>query len=90
MTPIDVAIAVHSICIENGFGSPGINAPHGEMSHLPTSTLYAEAINDHNLNVTPFQVRDAIIAVAGWDQKSPWPGHPNPQEVVKYLRNYYG
>ena len=82
---LDIAIAVHEICLKDLIDQ-GISKPHDFDQHLGTSALYAQAINEAGKgNVTGPEVAKAIIDVVKWDRKSKWPGHPDPQKVIKKL-----
>lgn len=83
--PIDIMEAAHQVCVDVLIPNQ-ISPAHASISHAPTSALYAEAINEAGLDVTGPQVIDAIMKVTKWDKKSKWPGHPDPQKVIKKLR----
>ena len=77
--------AIHSRCPV--YISLGFSADHDRETHRYTSRMYLEAINaDSSLSVTEEQVAEAIIEATGWDERSPWPGHPRPERVVEALR----
>lgn len=78
--------AIHSRCPT--YISRGLSPDHDRETHRYTSKLYLEAINaDSSLDVTEEQVAQAIIDTTGWDERSPWPGHPRPESVVATLKS---
>ncbi len=88
--PIDIAIAVHEICLSKLIDK-GISSPHDFDQHLGTSRLYMEAFKAAGLDsATGPEIRSAILGVVGWDFESPWPGHPDPEKVVEYYKKWHG
>lgn len=84
--PYEVAVAAHEVCLTKLIPS-GMSPPHDFPSHLPTAEYYANEINKANLEgMTGGAIVRAIIAVTGWDMTSLWPGHPNPEDVLNYLK----
>lgn len=83
--PLDIAIEVHKICEETLIPNK-VSPEHDITRHSDTTTFYANAINDAGLQVTGKQVTEAIIRAAGWDMKSPWPGHPMPEKVIEEIK----
>lgn len=82
---LDIAIAVHEICMTKLIPK-GVSPPHNIDSHALTTAMYAKQINAAGLNVTGQEVCDAIIRAAMWDADAPWPGHPHPEVVIKILQ----
>lgn len=77
MIAADIAQEAHKHCSD----------PHNWDMHIFTSSRYAAAINDNGLQVTPKQVVDAIIALAGDPEKGEWTRHPHPDKVIGYLND---
>lgn len=77
---------IHSRCPT--YISLGLSPDHDRETHRYTSRLYLEAINaDPSLSVTEEEVAQAIIDTVGWDERSPWPGHPRPESVIATLKS---
>lgn len=91
LNPIDIAIEVHKIC-EEELIPRGISLPHNIEAHSKTSPIYAQGINDAGGldHITGQQATEAIIEAAGWDKRSPWPGHPSVEKVIERLRDKHG
>lgn len=77
----DIAQEAHKHCLTN---------EHEFDMHMFTSSHYARSINENQLQVTPKQVIDAIIVLAGDPKKGEWTRHPHPNDVIIYLNALYG
>lgn len=85
LEPIDFAIAIHKIC-EKDLIPFGRSPEHDLSGHAATSKWYVDAINTAGLDVTGEEAVNAAFAVNGWQgPEHPWPGHPNPEDVINYL-----
>lgn len=85
MEPGEIAEAAHKLCVSTLIPR-GVSPDHEQREHLFSDALYGEAIRGAGLEVSGEQVVDAILELVPWDQKSPWPGHPTPEMVVKHLQ----
>lgn len=84
--PAEVAAAVHKLFCEDNLIPRGKRKPHDLMSHLDTSTLYADAVNEAGLSVGGDEVANAIAITSGWDGYEPNTfRHPSPDDVVNHL-----
>lgn len=85
--PAEVAAAAHKILCEDNLIPRGLRAPHDYLGHIDTGGLYAKAVNIAGLTASGHEVAKAILIMSGWDEDKPetW-RHPDPENVVKYLK----
>lgn len=84
--PLEIAEAAHRIC-EINLIPKGVSPPHDMLKHIFASGIYARHINEAGLKVSGDDVIMAILQVTKWDGLSKWPGHPDYQKVIEYLKS---
>lgn len=75
----DIAQEAHTHCGNSR------TPPHDWAMHIHTSSYYAQYLNDQNVQTTPKEVIDAIIAIAGDPETGEWTRHPHPDAIISYL-----
>jgi hypothetical protein len=89
LVPGEIAKAAHRLCVTKLIPA-GVSYDHEVGEHMASDEIYGKAVNDAGLDVTGQQVIDAVLDLVPWDQKSPWPGHPSPELVVRHLQGRHG
>ena len=83
----ELALYFHDNYCVPFFIPKGIHKPHEFVGHIPIWEYYAEIINAAGQNdLTNEEVINAFFQVLSWNwDAEPWPGHPNPIDVVEQI-----